>query len=64
MQELFDDSHITLFQNSGVVYDCVMWNPLYQYDTAEVDKNYQTLRDTPRAGEADNHRKVSHKFHV
>ena len=48
------------FQNSGVVYDCIMWNPLYRYDTAEVDKNYRTLQDIRGPGEADDHRKVSH----
>ena len=51
----------TFFQNSGVVYDCVTWNPLYRYDTAEIDKNYRILRDIRGAGEADDHRKVSHE---
>ena len=49
----------TLFQNSGVVYDCVTWNPLYRYDTAEIEKNYRILRDIHGAGEAADHRKVS-----
>ena len=47
-------------QNSGVVYDCVTWNPLYRYDTAEVDKKYRILQDTRGPGEADDQRKVSH----
>ena len=52
----------TLFQNSGVVYDCVTWDVLYRYDNAEVDRNYRTLRGIRGAGEADEHRKVSLKY--
>ena len=56
------NSRSFFLQNSGVVYDCITWNPLYRYDTAEVDKNYRILRDIRGAGEADDHRKVSHTF--
>ena len=52
----------TLFQNSGVVYDCVTWDVLYRYDNEEVDKNYRTLQGIRGAGEADEHRKVSLKY--
>ena len=42
-------------ENSGVVYDCVTWEPLNTYDLEVVKKNYQTFPNVQGPGETDGH---------
>ena len=45
--------------NSGVVYDCVTWEPIRTYDPEVVKKNYQIFSNVQGTGETDDHRQSS-----